>query len=64
MGETAVRHPSGREVPVSQVMFGSDYPYREGIEAVEGLADYKFSDADLRAIEYENAIKLMPRLKV
>ncbi len=50
-------------VPVSQVMFGSDYPYREGIEAVQGLADFKFSDADLRAIEYDNAIKLMPRLK-
>ena len=33
-------------VPVSQVMFGSDYPYREAKEAVDGLGDYKFSDAD------------------
>jgi predicted TIM-barrel fold metal-dependent hydrolase len=52
-----------RMVPVSQVMFGSDYPYREAVEARDGLAAYKFSEADLRAIEYENAIKMMPRLK-
>jgi predicted TIM-barrel fold metal-dependent hydrolase len=50
-------------VPVSQVMFGSDYPFREGVEAVGGLADYKLNDADLRAIESENAIKMMPRLR-
>jgi len=50
-------------VPVSQVMFGSDYPYRDAKEAVDGLANYKFSEADLRAIEYENALKMFPRLK-
>jgi predicted TIM-barrel fold metal-dependent hydrolase len=52
-----------RMVPVSQVMFGSDYPYREAAEAVEGLANYKFSAVDLRAIESENAIRVMPGLK-
>ena len=50
-------------VPVSQVMFGSDYPYREAIEAAQGLANYKLSEADLRAIEYENAQRVMPALK-
>ena len=50
-------------VSISQVMFGSDYPYREAKEAVDGLAAYKFSEADLRAIESENAIREMPRLK-
>jgi predicted TIM-barrel fold metal-dependent hydrolase len=50
-------------VPVSQVMFGSDYPYRDAKEAVDGLANYKLSAADLRAIEYENALKMFPRLK-
>jgi predicted TIM-barrel fold metal-dependent hydrolase len=50
-------------VPVSQVMFGSDFPYRDAKEAVDGLANYKFSAADLRAIEYENALKMFPRLK-
>jgi predicted TIM-barrel fold metal-dependent hydrolase len=50
-------------VTVSQVLFGSDYPYREGIEAVEGLADYKFSEADAVAIDRGNAMALMPGLK-
>ena len=50
-------------VPVSQVMLGSDYPFRQGIEAVEGITNYKFSAADLKAIESENAIRVMPRLR-
>jgi predicted TIM-barrel fold metal-dependent hydrolase len=52
-----------RMVPVSQVMFGSDFPYRDATEAVDGLKNYKFSEADLRAIDYENAQRIMPRLK-
>jgi predicted TIM-barrel fold metal-dependent hydrolase len=51
-------------VPISQVMLGSDYPFREGIEAIEGLDNYKFSPADLKAIWSENAIRVMPRLRV
>ena len=50
-------------VPVSQVMFGSDYPFVAGIEAVEGLIEYRFSEADQRAIERENALKLLPGVK-
>jgi predicted TIM-barrel fold metal-dependent hydrolase len=50
-------------VPVSQVMFGSDYPFVAGIEAVEGLTEYRFSEADQRAIERENALKLLPGVK-
>jgi 6-methylsalicylate decarboxylase len=50
-------------VPVSQVMFGSDYPFVAGIEAVEGLTDYRFSEADQRAIERDNALKLLPGVK-
>ncbi len=51
-------------VPVSQILYGTDYPYRTGVEAVEGLRDYGFSDADLAAIDRGNAMKLMPALKV
>jgi predicted TIM-barrel fold metal-dependent hydrolase len=51
-------------VPVSQVLFGTDYPYRTGVEAVEGLRDYGFSEADLRAIDRGNAMKLLPNIKV
>ena len=50
-------------VPVSQVLFGSDFPYRDAMEAVRGLDDYKLSEADRRAIESENAYKMFPRLK-
>ena len=50
-------------VTVSQVLFGSDYPYRPGLEAVDGLADYKFSDADARAIDRDNAMKLLPNIR-
>jgi predicted TIM-barrel fold metal-dependent hydrolase len=49
-------------VPISQVMFGSDYPFRHATEAVEGLADYKFDAADLRAIDRDTALTLMPHL--
>jgi 6-methylsalicylate decarboxylase len=50
-------------VTVSQVMFGSDYPFVAGFEAVEGLKDYRFSEADQRAIERDNALKLLPGIK-
>jgi predicted TIM-barrel fold metal-dependent hydrolase len=50
-------------VPVSQILFGSDYPYRTGEDHVKGLADYGFSAADLAAISRENAVRLMPRLR-
>jgi 6-methylsalicylate decarboxylase len=49
-------------VPVSQLMFGSDYPYRTAISNVEGLAAYGFSPADLAAIERGNALNLLPQL--
>jgi 6-methylsalicylate decarboxylase len=48
-------------VDVSQILFGSDYPYRTGDDNVKGLMDYGFSGADLRAIGRENALRLLPR---
>jgi predicted TIM-barrel fold metal-dependent hydrolase len=50
-------------VPVSQLMFGSDFPFRDGAEASEGLAAYRgFSDADRASINFGTALKLMPGL--
>ena len=46
---------------MSQVLFGSDYPYRTGEDHVNGLAAYGFSAAELRAIGRGNAARLMPR---
>jgi 6-methylsalicylate decarboxylase len=50
-----------RLVSVSQIVFGTDFPFRTSIDHVQGLAAY-YSGADLRAIERDNAVKLMPRL--
>ena len=49
-------------VPVSQLMFGSDFPYREAAAAAEGLAAYPFDQAQRVAIDRETALKLLPRL--
>ncbi|MBN8935874.1 MAG: amidohydrolase family protein, partial [Rhizobiales bacterium] len=50
-------------VPVSQAVYGTDYPYRDGAEVNEGIANWKFSAADLHSIESETARKLLPHLK-
>ena len=50
-------------VSTSQVMFGTDFPYRPCSEVVEGLASYGFSAADLQAIERDNAVRLLARLR-
>lgn len=50
-------------VPVSQVLFGTDYPFRTSADHVKGLAEYGFSASDLRAIDRDNALRLMPRLR-
>jgi predicted TIM-barrel fold metal-dependent hydrolase len=49
-------------VPVSQIVFGTDYPYRTGIDHVNGLSRL-FSAAELAAIDRENALRIIPRLK-
>jgi 6-methylsalicylate decarboxylase len=49
-------------VSVSQVMYGTDFPFRGCVENVEGLKSYGFSDDEMRAIERENAIQIMPQL--
>jgi predicted TIM-barrel fold metal-dependent hydrolase len=46
-------------VPVSQVMFGTDYPYVTVGENVEGLAE-AVSGADLEAIRSGNALRMFP----
>jgi 6-methylsalicylate decarboxylase len=50
-------------VSISQVMYGTDFPFRDGAEVNQGIADWGFSAADQQAIERENALKLMPRIK-
>ena len=49
-------------VPVSQIVFGTDYPYRTALDHAKGLT-VAFSGPDLQAIERNNALRLIPRLK-
>ncbi|MBP0492608.1 amidohydrolase family protein [Pararoseomonas indoligenes] len=50
-------------VPASQVVLGTDFPYRTCTEQVQGLAGLGLEDATLRRIESGNAEALLPRLK-
>ena len=49
-------------VPISQIVYGTDYPYRTAAEHTKGLAA-AFSGDDLKAIDRENALRIMPRLR-
>ena len=46
-------------IPVSQILFGTDYPYRLAGEHVEGLAGCGFTPAELSAIGRGNAERLL-----
>lgn len=50
-------------IPTSQILFGTDFPYRTGKDHVEGLRKAGvFSEDEMSAIERGNALKLLPRL--
>jgi 6-methylsalicylate decarboxylase len=52
-------------VPVSQVVFGTDYPYRTSLDHVNGLrTSGVFSEAEIRMIERGTALTLLPRFRV
>ena len=48
-------------VPVSQILFGSDYPYFTLDENVEGIGEIRFTTAERQAINRGNAARLMPQ---
>jgi 6-methylsalicylate decarboxylase len=50
-------------VPVSQIVFGTDYPYRALLENVEQLGNSGvFNQSELQDIYRLNALRLLPRL--
>jgi len=67
--ETAQGNHSGaltalmKIAPISQMLYGTDHPFRLGAEENAGLGQYGFSAADLIAIERDNALRLLPKLK-
>ena len=50
-------------VPVSQVLFGTDFPFTTAQAHLDGLAKCGFSTRELRAIWRGNAEKLLPSLR-
>ena len=50
-------------VPTSHILFGTDYPFAQAGTVAQGLTEYGFAPADLRAIERDNAVALFPRLQ-
>jgi len=50
-------------VPLEQIVFGTDYPYRTSLDHVRGLRSAGvFSEAQLRRIERDHALALLPQL--
>jgi predicted TIM-barrel fold metal-dependent hydrolase len=51
-------------VPTSQILMGSDFPYRSTVRVTREIRALGiFSDAELMAIERDNALRLVPGLK-
>ena len=48
--------------PASQLLFGTDYPYWTTDVNINALAAQPLTPAELRAIERDNALALMPQL--
>jgi predicted TIM-barrel fold metal-dependent hydrolase len=50
-------------VPLSQIVFGTDFPFRSAAEHVKGLQECGVFDATgLQAVDRQNALALLPRL--
>ncbi len=47
--------------PISQLLWGTDFPFRRGEEYVRQQKEYGFSDGDLHKIGRDNALALLPR---
>ena len=47
-------------VPVSQIVYGTDYPYRTAAEHSKGIAGF-FKPDDLKKVDRDNALRLLPR---
>jgi predicted TIM-barrel fold metal-dependent hydrolase len=49
-------------VPVSHILFGTDFPWRSAEETVKGMKENRvFSDKELQAIDAGNVLSLLPR---
>ena len=50
-------------VPASQILMGSDFPYRSAGRAVKEIRDLgMFTETELEAVERGNALRIVPGL--
>ncbi len=49
-------------MPISQIVYGTDFPYRTAAENAKGIAEF-FQPDELLAIERYNALRILPRLR-
>ena len=49
--------------PIGQILFGSDHPYVSDADNLTDLKSCGLSQAQMNAILYENAERLVPRFK-
>jgi predicted TIM-barrel fold metal-dependent hydrolase len=49
-------------IPVSQIMYGSDFPYRTAADHSKGV-DAAFDEADRKRVNRENALRILSRLR-
>ena len=49
-------------VPVSQIVYGTDFPYRTAADHSRGVSAI-FKGDELKAVDRDNALRLLPRLK-
>jgi predicted TIM-barrel fold metal-dependent hydrolase len=62
----AIAHPAPLSaltniIPVSRLVFGSDFPFRSAVATARGLVSF-FGNDDMRAVEAENATRLLTTL--
>ena len=50
-------------VPMTQIMFGTDFPYRSSGDHLKGLTDFFADQGKLAQVLHQNAQTLIPRLK-
>ncbi len=46
-------------VPVSQVLLGTDFPFRRAVDEIAGVTSYGFRAQEVLAIERDNALRLL-----
>ncbi len=55
-------HALAELVSTSQIVFGTDFPFRTAADTLKGLGECGFSPAELEAIHRTNAVRLMPQI--